>query len=75
LQPTGTDFSETGLTQSPGIPPKSSELKVIQINLQHKKAASLHLIQELEQGGHDVALIQEPYLNKTNKIVGLDKKI
>ena len=48
------------------------DLKIVQINTQHKRAANSLLINELTENGIDLALIQEPYIDcRTNKIPGL----
>ncbi|XP_053969200.1 uncharacterized protein LOC128870573 [Anastrepha ludens] len=41
------------------------KMKILQINLQHSKAASANLLIHLEQGGVDVVLIQEPWLSSS----------
>ncbi|XP_053964308.1 uncharacterized protein LOC128867231 [Anastrepha ludens] len=46
---------------------------ILQINLQHSKAASANLLIHLEQGGADIVLIQEPWLS-SNGISGLRTK-
>ncbi|XP_036340509.1 uncharacterized protein LOC118749836 [Rhagoletis pomonella] len=48
-------------------------MKILQINLQHSKAASANLLLHLEQGGADVVLIQEPWLS-SNGISGIRKR-
>ncbi|XP_049886441.1 uncharacterized protein LOC126380906 isoform X2 [Pectinophora gossypiella] len=45
--------------------------KVIQVNLHHSKAATAALNQHLQQVGMDMALIQEPWINK-NMVMGLN---
>ena len=48
------------------------DLKVIQINLQHSRAASFNIVQLMEQDQCDVVLIQEPWVVK-NRICGIKK--
>ncbi|XP_053964336.1 uncharacterized protein LOC128867256 [Anastrepha ludens] len=48
-------------------------MNILQINLQHSKAASANLLIRLEQGGADIVLIQEPWLS-SNGISGLRTK-
>lgn len=45
-------------------------LRVLQINLQHKKAATAAFCRTFEAGGFDVALIQEPWTSG-NRVMGL----
>ena len=47
-------------------------IKVIQLNAQHKRAASSLLMNEIVENNIDIALIQEPYIDcRNNKIPGL----
>ena len=46
-------------------------LKVVQINLQHSRAASAALHTTLDEGFYDVALIQEPWIDLNGNIKGL----
>lgn len=46
-------------------------LKVLQINLHRSKVASAELLFNLEGGGYDVALVQEPWIASGNKVSGL----
>ncbi|XP_053968283.1 uncharacterized protein LOC128869701 [Anastrepha ludens] len=50
-----------------------SKMIILQINLQHSKAASANLLLHLEQGGVDIVLIQEPWLSSSG-ISGLRTK-
>lgn len=45
-------------------------LRVLQINLQHKKLASANLVRKLQAGNYDVVLIQEPWVVK-GRVAGL----
>lgn len=51
----------------------SSNIRLVQINLKKKKAASANLLIYLNANNFDVALIQEPWVNK-GKIKGLSSK-
>ena len=46
-------------------------LKILQINLQHCKMASVELLLTLEEGHYDVALVQEPWISSGNEVSGL----
>ena len=46
-------------------------LKVLQVNLQHSRAASAALLTTLDEGFYDVALIQEPWIDLNGNIKGL----
>lgn len=50
---------------------RTDKLKVLQINLQHCIAASAALLKQIVDGKVEVALVQEPYLNK-GKVSGLN---
>ena len=60
---------EQNSSNTVGISSEHLNLKVIQINLQHKRAASDSLIQELSVSKIDIALIQEPYINSKSGII------
>lgn len=49
-------------------------LKILQINLQHSKMASVELFLTLEEGRYDVALIQEPWISSGNQVSGLKSR-
>ena len=46
-------------------------LKILQINLQHSRAASAALHTTLDEGFYDVALIQEPWIDFNGNVKGL----
>ena len=46
----------------------SNNLHFLQINLQHKKTATDLLMQNIIQSNIDIALVQEPYINRNGKI-------
>ena len=50
-----------------------TQIKCIQINLQHSKLATDNLLKIVEEDSTDILCIQEPYTIQ-NKIVGLSKK-
>ncbi|XP_053956259.1 uncharacterized protein LOC128861906 [Anastrepha ludens] len=52
---------------------RSWRMNILQINLQHSKAASANLLIHLEQDEADIVLIQEPWLS-SNGISGLRTK-
>ena len=50
----------------------SSGLKIVQINLQHKRNATSALVNFMEEENIDIVLVQEPYFNvKKRKIPGI----
>ena len=51
----------------------SRNIKCIQINLHHSKAATANLMQIIQQNNIDIALIQEPY-NINNQVAGISKQ-
>jgi len=50
-----------------------TQIKCIQINLQHSKLATDNLLKIVEEDSTDILCIQEPYTIQ-NKIIGLSKK-
>ena len=46
-------------------------LRFLQINLHHSRAATAALLQTLDEGNYDVALIQEPWIDALGAIQGL----
>jgi hypothetical protein len=50
-----------------------TQVKCIQINLQHSRLATDNLLEIIEEDSTDILCIQEPYTIQ-NKIVGLSKK-
>ncbi|XP_054090223.1 cyclic GMP-AMP synthase-like receptor isoform X3 [Zeugodacus cucurbitae] len=49
----------------------NQELTVLQVNLHKSKIASAELLLNLEKGGYDVALVQEPWIASGNVVAGL----
>nr|AMS38355.1 hypothetical protein [Bactrocera tryoni] len=50
---------------------QNQELRVLQVNLHKSKIASAELLLNLEKGGYDVALVQEPWIASGNVVAGL----
>jgi len=50
-----------------------TQIKCIQINLQHSRVATDNLVKIIEKDGTDILCIQEPYTIR-NKVVGITKK-
>jgi hypothetical protein len=51
----------------------STQIKCLQINLQHFPVATNNLMEIIDEDGTDVLCIQEPYVLH-NKIVGIPRK-
>ena len=63
----------TGNSMTHAATTVSSKVNIIQLNLQHNKAATAVLCQQLERLDNAVALIQEPWV-RGNSILGLNVK-
>ncbi|XP_054084884.1 uncharacterized protein LOC105220444 isoform X1 [Zeugodacus cucurbitae] len=53
---------------------QNQELRVLQVNLHKSRIASAELLLNLEKGGYDVALVQEPWIASGNVVSGLKSK-
>lgn len=53
---------------------KCNHLRFVQVNLQHKRAATTNLVQLMQEAQIDIALVQEPY-NIHNHLAGIPKSL
>ena len=53
--------------------PEQTDIKCLQVNLQHSRAATANLIQTTAKEGTDIIFIQEPYIIQ-NKVIRISKK-
>jgi exonuclease III len=53
--------------------PEQTDIKCLQVNLQHSRAATANLMRTIAEEGIDIVFIQEPYIIQ-NKVIGISKK-